>query len=289
MDGSGGSVAGSFLAAHRTFLIVVAVLAAAAMVAVLWWRAQRPRADRDWAEDQTILPLVVIDGETVVVRNVRNFRYQSETDYTPGYYDLTFRLSELATLDYVVEPFGKLRGVAHTFLTFGLDGGRHLAISVEIRKQKGQGFSAWKSAFPTYELMYVAADERDVVALRTNYRKDRVFVYPVKADRAAVRAIFLDYARRLNQIHERPEFYNLFHNSCVTNILDAVERATGRHIPWSYQVLLPSYSDGYALGLGLLDTDLPLAAAREKFNVNERAERFADDPDFSNRIRTPPR
>jgi hypothetical protein len=274
--------------AHRTWLVGLAALAAAAIVVVVVWRAQRPRADRDWADDQKILPSVEIDGETVTVRQVRNFRYRSETDYTPGTYDLTFRLSDLATLDYVVEPFGALRGVAHTFVTFGLDGGRHLAVSVEIRKRRGQGFSAWKSAFPYYELMFVAADERDVVALRTNYRKDQVFVYPVKADRTAVRAIFLDYARRMNEIQQRPEFYNLFHNSCVTNILDSVERATGRHIPWSYRVLLPSYSDAYALDLGLLDTDLPLAAAREKFNVNARAERFAGDPDFSIRIRTPP-
>jgi hypothetical protein len=276
-----------FVAPHRTLLVVLVVLAAAALGAVLLWRAQRPRADRDWADDQKILPSVEIDGETVTVRHVRNFRYRSETDYTPGYYDLTFRLPELATLDYVVEPFGRLRVAAHTFLTFGIDGGRHLAISVEIRKRKGQDFSASKSAFPYYELMYVAADERDVVALRTNYRKDQVFIYPVKADRAAVRAIFLDYAERLNQIHERPEFYNLFHDSCITNILDSVDRATGRHISWSYQVLLPAYSDAYALKLGLLDTDLPLAAAREKFNINERAERFADDPNFSTLIRAP--
>lgn len=275
------------MSAHRTSLIVLVALAAGAIGAVVLWRAQRPRADRDWADDQRILPSIEIDGEMVTVRHVRNFRYRSETDYTPGYYDLSFHLSELATIDYVVEPFGKLRVAAHTFLTFGLDGGRHLAISVEIRKRKGQGFSAWKSAFPYYELMFVAADERDVVALRTNYRKDQVFIYPVKADRAAVRAIFLDYARRTNDIYRRPEFYNLFDNSCVTNILDAVERATGRHIPRSYKVWLPSYSDAYAIQLGLIDTDLPLAAAREKFSVNARAERFAGDPDFSIEIRKP--
>ncbi|HEY4187234.1 MAG TPA: DUF4105 domain-containing protein [Polyangia bacterium] len=277
----------AFLAAHRTPLLLLAAtlaIVAACGVALL---LHRPRNDRDWSLDQAVLPSVELAGEQVTVHAIRDFVYRSETDYTPRYYDRTFDVGRLLRIYYVVEPFTSFKGPAHTFLSFEFEGEQFLAVSIEIRKRRGQSFQAWRSIFPYYELMYVVADESDVIKLRSNVRKDTVFVYPVKADAAARRGIFLDYMARVNQLRDHPEFYDLLTDNCTTNIVDSVNRATGKHIPWSYQVLLPSYSDDYALRMGLLDTDLPLAAARARYQINARAAAYADDPRFSAKIRAP--
>ena len=108
------------------------------------------------------------------VRNIRNTTYRSTTDYTPAYYDKTFDLDKLTSVWYIVEPFSNWKGAAHTFLSFGFEDDEYLAISVEIRKEEGEGFSAFKGLFKQYEVIYVIADERDVITVRTNHRRDDV-------------------------------------------------------------------------------------------------------------------
>ena len=270
---------------HKKMAIIVGVILVVIIIAAVIWCRQKPSNERNWSKDQQVLAFAKLQGNSVAISNIRNFSYQTEADYTAAYYDKTYDLNKLKKAYYVVEPFTSFQGPAHTFLTFEFQDNQFLSVSIEIRKQQGQVFSGWKSAFPYYELMYVVADEKDVIKLRSNFRKDKVFVYPIKSDRAALRNLFIDYMDRVNQLHDKPEFYNLFTNNCTTNIVDSINRATGTHIGWSYKVLLPSFSDEYAMSLDLLDTDLPLTEAREKFLINQRAEQAAADPDFSLKIR----
>lgn len=132
----------------------------------------------------------------------------------------------------------------------------------------------------------MVADERDVIRLRTNYRKDPVHLYPVRAERARIRAMLVDMLRRANELRERPEFYNTLTNTCTTNLVRHLNRISTRRVrPFSPRVLLPGYSDALAHELGLLDTDLLLEEARERFLITPRAQRLGDTPDFSRRIR----
>ena len=130
------------------------------LVFKVFWR---PSNDRDWELDQALLPFAEIDGSLVSIHNIRNFSYNSTTDYTVSYYDKTYDISKLKNVYYIVEPFSTFAGSAHTFVSFEFEGNDFLAISVEIRKEKGEKFSAWKGMFNQYEMMYVIADERDVV------------------------------------------------------------------------------------------------------------------------------
>jgi len=266
-------------------LLVIVIIAIATFV--IWWATRKPSNNRDWAKDQQVLASADITKDSVTVHNIRNFTYRSETDYTPGYYDKTFDLNKIKGMWYIVEPFSSIQGPAHTFVSFEFENNTFVAVSIEVRKLQGEVFTPWKSAFPHYELQYVVADENDVVKLRSNFRKDKVFVYPIKGEKSGFRSIFLDYMNRVNQLHDHPEFYNLFYNTCTTNIVDSVNRATGTQIPWSYQLILPSFSDQFAENLGLLDTNLPLDQARQKYQINARAEQFANDPNFSVKIREP--
>src|SRR3989344_8920894 len=141
------------------------------LVFKVFWR---PSNDRDWELDQALLPFAEIDGSLVSIHNIRNFSYNSTTDYTPRYYDKTVDVSKLKNVYYIVEPFSTFAGSAHTFVSFEFEGDQFVAISVEIRKEKGEKFSAFKGLFDRYEMMYVFGDENDLIKLRSNYRNDTV-------------------------------------------------------------------------------------------------------------------
>ena len=149
----------------------------------------------------------------------------------------------------------------------------------------GETYSALRGLFREYELMYLVGDERDLVKLRANYRHDPVYLYPVRTTPERARRMFLQMLARANELRRDPEFYNTVTNNCTTNIVRHVNTIVPGRVPLSLATVLPGYSDQLAYRIGLIDTTLPLDAARERFRINERAARFADDPAFSDRIR----
>lgn len=242
--------------------------------------------DRDWNIDQAVLPYAEIEGDIVSVHNIRNFSYTSTKEYTPNYYDNTFDLSKLKKVWYVVEPFSGIPGSAHTFLSFEFDGDDFVSISVEIRKEKGESYHPVKGLFNNYELMYVIADERDVIKLRTNFRNDSVYLYPIKVSKEKSRELFLDMIMRTNELKDNPEFYNTITNTCTTNIVSHVNKISSNKIPMmNMSILFPENSDKLAYELGLIDTELPFSEVRDKYYINDKALRYADDKDFSVKIR----
>ena len=245
----------------------------------------KPSNDRDWSPDQTTLSYAEVEDNLVHVKNIRNFTYRSTTDYDIDYYDKTFDFDNIKSVYYIVEPFSDFAGAAHTFLSFEFENDEFLSISVEIRKEKGESFSAIKGLFNQYELSYVFGDERDLVKLRSNYRKDLVYVYPTTATKERTRELFLDMVERANKLKDEPEFYNSLFNTCTTNIVSHVNNFAQDKIKWNYKVLFPGYSDQYAYDLGIYDTDLSFEDAKKEFLINDLAEEFADDPDFSLKIR----
>jgi hypothetical protein len=258
---------------------VATVVLRAAMCVVV-----QPSVHRDWTIDQARLPSAEFHGNLVTIRNIRNFTYRSESDYTPAWYARTFDLRKLESAWFVVEPFGK-GGAAHTFVSFGFGGNDFVAISVEIRKEKGESFSPLKGLMRQYELMYVVGDERDLIKLRTNYRRDVVYLYPVDTTREKMRKMFTAMLGRANQLAKEPEFYNTAINTCTTNLVRHVNEITEGRVPFSMATLLPANSDRLAYDLGLIRTDLPFDEARRAFQINARAATYANDPHFSLRIR----
>ena len=260
-------------------------LASLAVLVVGYALVVRPRNDRDWSEDQARVATATFRGDTVALRNVRNFDYRATDQWTPRWEEREYDLSQLESAWFVVEPFGDVRGPAHTFVSFGFRDGRYLAVSVEVRKEQGESFDPLKALFRRYELYYVVGDERDLVRLRSNYRKDSVFVYKVATEPAKARALLEDMLHRANRLAERPEFYNTLTSTCTTNLVAHVNRIAPKRVPFSYKVLLPGYSDELAYDVGLLDTSVPFAELRRRALINERAAAADSAPDFSARIR----
>lgn len=248
-----------------------------------------PSNDRDWSLDQAVLPYAEISGDLVTIYNIRNFTYRSTTDYTPGYYDATYDLSRLVRVYYIVEPFSGYRGAAHTLLSFEFDvpgeGSKFLAVSVEVRKEKGEVFKALKGMLRQFEIMYVVADERDVLGLRANHRHDDVYVYPVMAEQESVQNMFLQVIDSMNTLKEHPAFYNTITRNCIMEIVRNVHALSPGRIPWQKTLLFPKESDRYAYDLGFLDTSVPFEELRATHKINDLAEQYAEDADFSLKIR----
>jgi hypothetical protein len=254
-----------------------------------YWLSLRPSNDRDWAPDHAVLASARIDGGSVHVRNIRNFRYPDSGDPTPGYYDRTFLLDDLESLWLILTPFRTdRRGMAHLFLSFGFASGEFVAISVEGRREAGERYSSSKGLLRGYELIYVVADERDVIQRRANKAGKDVYLYPLRASLEPMKRLFIEMLERANQLAAQPEFYNTLTASCSVTVLRHANSVAAREIPFGLRVLLPGYADGLAHELGLLDTAVDLEQARLRFMVSERSRRFADSVDYSQRIRELP-
>jgi hypothetical protein len=238
----------------------------------------------EWSPDQALLPFARIEGHLVHVHNIRHCSYVTAQEYTVRHYDRTFDLDRLQSVDFIVEPFSRW-GLAHTFLSFGFAGVGYLAISIEVRKRVGEQFSPLKGLLRRFQIMYVIGDERDLIHLRANLRQDPVYIYPVMAPLAKIRELFLNILARANQLHARPEFYNTLTNNCTTNIVAHVNTIAPRKIPRSWRIIFPAFSDRLAYHLGLIDTTLSFREIRRRYRINDRARQFANDPDFSKRIR----
>jgi hypothetical protein len=271
---------------RRRYRIALALIVLFAVSYLLFMAIVRPRDDRDWTPDQAVQPQISLGSGSVHIARIRNFTYRSVSDYTPGYEEASYDLRDLRRVWYVVEPFTGKPGFGHTFLSFEFSGDRYLGVSIEIRKEKGEAFSVWKGMLRQYELMYVIGDERDLLKLRTNYRKDDVYLYPVQADPAAVRKLFVSMLERAQKLQAQPEFYNTLTNNCTTNIVAHINALAPGKVPrFSKKVLLPAYSDELAYDLGFFGTALPFPEFRAAHRINDLAERYADAPDFSRKIR----
>ena len=258
--------------------------AVAVGVIVVAWQFKRPSQEGDWSPDMARLPSVSFAGDLVHITDIRNCRYRAVDDFDLDWLDATYDLRQLKTVHFLVEPFSAFRGPAHTMLAFGFEDGRHFAISVELRREKGAAFHPLPGMYKQFELMYVIGSEEDLIQLRTNHRKHEVYFYPIRATAEAKRALLVDMLMRANSLRELPEFYNTFTNSCTTNIVRHVNKLTDGPRPMNPKVLLPAYADELAYDMGLIETELRFDAAREHFRIDEIAHRENGIP-FSQRIR----
>lgn len=246
----------------------------------------RPSNDRHWQPDVAVLSYAEINGDLITVHNIRNFDYRSETDFTPAYYDKTFDLSKLESVDLAAVYWAGPR-IAHTMLSFGFGVNDYLAISIETRKEVGESYSTFKGFFGQYELYYVVADERDVIRLRTNYRKDppeEVYLYRLRAPIENGRRLFLEYMHRINALKEQPEFYNTLTTNCTTTIW-LNSKVNPDHLPFSWKLLLSGYVPEYLYEHERLDTSLPFPELQKRSLINSRAQAADNSPDFSRLIR----
>lgn len=277
------------IASHSNNKKILLILGCFLIIFITWQVFRKAPLDGDWQDQMAVVSTAEFNGDLVTVKNVRNFRYYpTEEDMHPDYYDKTYDLTQIKKVWYVTEPFNENQLAAHTFVSFEFNNGDFLAVSIEARKTKDQIYSIWKGMLRTYPLVYIAADERDVLLLRANIRKDRVYVYPVKLSKPENGgALLRDMLTRMNElVSAKPAWYHTIFSNCTSLIAKHVNKITPGRVPmFSWQLFLTASSDELALRHGLLDTDLPIEQAREKYSVNAASERVGDVPNYSSEIR----
>jgi hypothetical protein len=244
-----------------------------------------PSNDRDWIPELARLAWAEFDGDKVHIHNVRNAEFFSYRDCLVDYYDKTYDLAKIKSVDFVMIPFAENRAIAHTMLSFGFEGGDYIGVSAEVRLEKGESYDAAVGLFNQFELIYVVADERDLLTVRAKHRGVDVLLYRTTATPAQARKLFVDVLKRVNQLREQPEFYDTLSNNCTTNIVRHINALAPESVPFDYRVLLPGFADSLAHELGLIDNSRPLAEVRRAARINELILRYQDDPHFSRRIR----
>ncbi len=267
----------------RPFLRTLATLAIVFGLWALWWGSVTPRNDRDWQPDVAHTAHVDLDGDTMTVTNLRNFDYRSETDFTPHWETRTFDLGKLNGMDLFMS-YWDASGIAHTIMSWDFADGQHLAISIETRKEKGEEYSAVKGFFKQFEIYYVVADERDVIRLRTNYRNEQVYLYPLRTPIVRARRILLDYVDSINALDTQAQFYNAATANCTTTITRHI-RHIGIPFPFDRRLIINGTLDELLYERGAIDTSRPFPEVRKVSFVSDRGKAADQDPLFSARIR----
>lgn len=252
------------------------------------WFAIQPARDRAWSAGQERAPVVTTAGDIVTIDNVRHAAWRSATDVDMRWETRRYDLREMRTVDLVIEPFDDWRGLAHIFVTFGFEGGEHVAISIESRREAGESYSPVRGLFRHYELLYIIGDERDLIGLRANIRRDPVYVFPTRATPEEARALFIAMVRRAHDLGQRPEFYNTLTATCATALLRHVnEVRTHKISALDWRIVFPGYADELAWDLGLMQMGGTLDEARTRYLINERSafEPMLDGATWSRKIR----
>jgi hypothetical protein len=266
---------------------IMRLVCACALLATAGCASFAPSNERTWVADQELLPSAEFRGDEVQVQNIRNCEYTTAEDYVLRYYNKTFDLRQIRSVDFIIVPFADMPQIAHVMLSFGFENDDYLAVSVEIRKEKGEQYSPVAGFLRKYELIYVVGDERDLIQLRTIHRLDDVYVYRTKATPEQARMLFVDMLERANKLTKEPEFYNTLTNNCTSNVVDHINKLWPNRIAYNVQLILPGYSDRMAYELGLLDTSTSFAETRAAARVNALAYRHRESRKFSAEIREP--
>ncbi len=255
----------------------------------VWWMSLRPRADRDWARDVARQCIGEIAGDVLTMHDVRNFEWRSDDDFSERWEARSYDLRELETLD-LFASYWMGPSIAHLILSFGFGGGEQLAFSIEIRRVRGEAWSSWAGFFKVYELVTIAADERDIVRVRTGVRGEDVYRYPIAASPEFLRRLLTAYVADCNDLAARPRFYHTLSTNCTTQIVRLV-RASGQALPFGWGMIASGHAPAYLHEQGILDQSLPFARVRAQAAISSRAKAAEHDhdhdhdPAFSRRIR----
>ena len=250
---------------------------------LIWWQRIAPSNERSWADDVAQMTTGSFDGNRVTLRNVRNFDWRTTTDYTQRWETRTFDLDRLNSVDMIMSYWSGT-AIAHMLVSFGFDDGDHIVFSVEIRRERDETFSEIGGFFKQFELSVIAADERDVVRLRTNVRGEDDYLYRLQMPVKNMRALFIGYVGEANALVETPRFYNTVTVNCTTLVYHMMKRIVG-YLPLDYRLLLSGHLPEYVYEVGGLDRRYGFEELRNRGRITDRARQSDRSDSFSSDIR----
>jgi len=277
----------SLIRLAKSSFITLGTYLTLALLWLLWYGSIKPSNDRVWQKDVAVLSYATIANNLITVHNIRNINYTTESEYEVSYYDETFDIDKLVDIDFLA-TYWMGPDVAHTFLSFAFNDGKHLAISIEARKELDEDYSMIRGFFKDNELYYVVADERDLIGVRTNIRQDPpedVYMYQINADIEDQKRVFLNYIGKLNELKEEPEFYNTLTKNCTTGIWhNSLVNYVDMSFDW--EIIVSGFTVNYLFEHGLLKTyGLSFEELRKKAYINSLVNDQVIDKNYSSKIR----
>jgi hypothetical protein len=265
----------------RPFWRAKIIITLAIFTVMAWWLALQPRQFRDWKTEVSTTAHAEVAGDIVTIHNARNFDYRTDKDFTPHYETRRLDLRNLRGVDIFINYWGSPY-MAHPIMSFDFGPDGRVCFSIETRPEKGESYSTLGGLYRRFELIYLVADERDVVRLRANYRKgEDVYLYRLKVKDA--RPAFMEYVHMVNELHQTPRWYNAITNNCTTAIRQ--QRAASERAPWDWRMLVNGFGDELLYERGAIDNSLPFTELKRLSHIDKRAQAADGDPEFSRKIR----
>jgi len=256
---------------------------AAVVLMMGWWSTIKPSHERVWAADVARMVTGRVQGSVVTLDQVRNFGWRSDTDYTQRWEQRQYDLSQLQSVD-VALSYWMGPAIAHTLVSFGFADGRYLTFSIEIRKERGESFDAIAGFFKRFETVLIAADERDILRVRTNVRGEDMYLYRLKMPAEAMRSLFLSYLEEGALLKREPRFYNTLIANCTTIVFEMARRIDPG-LPLDWRLLASGYLDRYLFDIGALAGQGSFDSLRQQAHITGKARMVETEADFSDRIR----
>ena len=256
---------------------------AAFALLLVWWHQLPPSNDYIWADDVAEMTSGTVEGQRVTLHNVRDFDWRSDTDYTQRWETRRYDLDKIKSVDMIMSYWSG-PAIAHMLVSFGFDNADYVVFSLEIRQRKGEDFSEIGGFFKEFELSIVAADERDVIRVRTNVRGEDDYLYRIHMPISEIRSLFLAYIDEANGLVKTPRFYNTITANCATLVYHMMKRIVG-YLPWNYTLLLTGYLPEYVYRIGGLSSHYPFEELRARGRITDRAKAADGSESFSTEIR----
>ena len=222
----------------------------------------------------------------VQVQRVRDFRWPADGPPSRAYVDRSFDLRRLERVWFVQEPFTMplfygWEGVAHTYFVFDFQDQPPVAVSVESRRERGEGFDALRGLVNEYELIYVWGTERDLTGRRAVLEKNQLYMYPGRLDGRGP-PIVPEHCRSVAGTGDSTTLLQHIHEQLHQRARQSGEPGSTGGDPAARRPHLSGrYSDGLLYNLGFIPNDAPLETVRQRYAITDAVEELVDQPDFS--------
>lgn len=285
------SLIGVYVSGHlfsrRTDIIIYCVAFACSLA---WYFSLDARQDRDWNPEVAEQLHYEKNGDIVQLHNVRNFDWHADGSYDIRWEDRSIDLNKITGIN-VITSYWMGPQIAHTLVSFDFADQKPLVFSIEIRKEKGEDFSAIGGFFRKYELSLVASDEKDLIYTRSNIRHEQVYLFPVKMPAPERKALFIEYLHKADELRAEAKWYNTLTSNCTTLVFDMVQAINPQRLPKDYRLLASGYLPNYLYDLKALNQNYSMKEWYRLAHINPRAEQYEQQSNqsseyFSDVIRT---
>ena len=241
-----------------------------------WLSTIQASNDREWHVEVAKLPIITINNEKIIVNNLRNATWH-QSELNINWENRNYDLSNLSSLDLVVEPFNDSTLMAHTMLVFGFGEQGNLVVSVEARKEAYEEYSLVAGALRQFELIYIFGDEKDLLSLRALQRGSALHMYPIKADTEFIVSLFRDLANSANALHTQPTFYRTLRDNCTTTLVQHLDRHYNQEIGIRFETIFPAKAGTLLHKLERMDTDMSYDEAHKASRIEHLVEKYRNE------------